>query len=148
VIRVHLPPLRQRKEDIVPIAIELLRRRGVEAGAVEGANLERLLAHDWPGNARELRNVIERAMALTPGASSFADLRFGLSPVAGEPDVAGVRTDLPFSDAKDLVIRSFERHYLRDLLTREGGNISATARAAGIDRKHLRSLLVKHGLIE
>ena len=148
VIRVHMPPLRQRREDIAPIAAELLRRRGVEAGPLEGANLDRLLAHDWPGNARELRNVIERALALTPGASCFSDLRFGLSPVAGDPDVAGVRTDLPFAEAKELVIRSFERHYLRDLLTREGGNISATARAAGIDRKHLRNLLVKHGLID
>jgi DNA-binding NtrC family response regulator len=147
VIRVHLPPLRQRKEDIAPIAAELLRRRGVDAGAVDGRNLDRLLAHDWPGNARELRNVIERALALAPGASCFGDLRVGLSPVAGDPDIAGVRTDLPFSEAKELVIRSFERHYLRDLLTREGGNISATARAAGIDRKHLRSLLIKHGLI-
>ena len=147
VVRVVLPPLRERREDLAPIVREMLRLRGMnEPGAVDGANLERLVVHDWPGNVRELRNAIDRALALSPGATSFAALRLGIDATrASEPPA--IRTDLPFAEAKQQVIDAFERGYLRDVLERCDGNISAAAREAGIDRKHLRTLLVRHGLI-
>lgn len=147
VVHIKLPPLRRRREDVAPIVAELLRRRGVEAGEVSGPNLDRLMAHSWPGNVRELRNVIDRAVALSPGAESFADLQIG---VPGEQNDAGpsVRTDLPFSEAKQLVIDDFERRYLADVYRRCAGNISAAAREADIDRKHFRNLLKRHGIID
>ena len=147
VVRVMLPPLRQRREDIGLILDELLRRRGIDEAAVGGANLDRMLAHDWPGNVRELRNVIDRALALSPGAQSFGELRLGLSAAAAGDDPLAVRTDLTFAEAKQLVLEAFEQRYLRDVLERCGGNISATSRESGIDRKHLKTLLRRHGLV-
>jgi len=146
VVHVELPPLRARREDIPPIVAELLRRRGIEAGELRGPNLDRLMAHGWPGNVRELRNVVERAVALSPGATCFADLRVAVvDQPAGEP--LAVRADLPFSEAKQAVVDEFERRYLADLFARHDGNISAAARAADVDRKHLRTLLKRHGII-
>lgn len=147
VVRVVLPPLRERREDLVPIVSAMLRLRGLEdPGVIEGANLDRLMVHDWPGNVRELRNAIDRALALSPGVLRFADLRLVVEGSAGEVD-AGVRTDLPFAEAKQLVVDAFERRYLRDVFDRCDGNISAAAREAGIDRKHMRTLLVRHGIV-
>ncbi len=145
VLALELPPLRNRREDIALLVAELLRRRGFEAGPVDGPGFDTLRAHAWPGNVRELRNVVERALALSPGAASFRQLKLSLSPV--EPGGGlSVRTDLPFKDAKDAVVDAFEAAYLRDVMARHGGNLSAAAREAGVDRKHWRALLDKHGL--
>jgi DNA-binding NtrC family response regulator len=146
VVRVALPPLRARREDLGPIVAEMMRRRGLEPGAIAGPNLDVLMAHDWRGNVRELRNIVDRAIALSPGARTFADLRLRLVP-GGDDDSLAVRADLPFTDAKQAVVHAFERRYLRDALARCEGNISATARETGLDRKHLRTLLKRHGLV-
>jgi DNA-binding NtrC family response regulator len=151
VVRVALPPLRSRREDIALVVRELLRRRGFsdDAARAEGAGLDRLIAHGWPGNVRELRNVIDRAIALAPGATRFADLvmRIHAGPLAGDDGLA-VRSDLLFAEAKAAVLHDFERRYLADILARCGGNLSAASRACGVDRKHLRTLARKHGLID
>jgi DNA-binding NtrC family response regulator len=112
-----------------------------------GPNLDRLIAHGWPGNVRELRNVIDRAIALAPGAERFAGLaiRIDAAP-AGEIGLA-VRSDLPYAEAKAAVLHDLERRYLADVLARTDGNLSAASRESGIDRKHLRSLARKHGLV-
>jgi len=144
VVRVVLPPLRSRREDLAPIVAEMMRRRGLEAGPVAGPNLELLVTHGWPGNVRELRNVLERALALSPGARGFADLRVQLSPQDAGASLS-VRSDLPFAQAKKAVVEAFERGYLADLMARHCGNLSAAARAAKVDRKHLRELLRKRG---
>lgn len=147
VLRVALPPLRARREDVAPIVAELMKRRGVAPGAVAGPNLQRLYAHDWPGNVRELRNVIDRALALTPGARDFSDLKIALTGVAGLDEALTVRSDLSFAEAKEAVLHAFERRYLADLIQRTEGNVSAAARESDLDRKHLRRLLRRHDLI-
>jgi len=149
VVRVVLPPLRRRREDIAPVVRELLRRRGIEdPGPVDGPNLDRLMAHDWPGNLRELRNVIDRALALSPGEGQFGALRLAPGAQAAHaPDPLAVRTDLSFAEAKQVVLEAFERRYLQDVLQRCEGNISATARESGLDRKHLKTLLRRYGLL-
>ncbi len=149
VLRVRLPPLRQRREDIAPLVAELLRLRGFSDLAVGGENLDRLLAHAWPGNVRELRNVLDRAIALCPAGRSFADLPVGPAGPGADPGPGALplRADLPFAEAKALTLRAFERRYLQDVLRRCGGNISAAARTSGVDRKHLRELLRRHGLL-
>ncbi|MBL9105495.1 MAG: sigma 54-dependent Fis family transcriptional regulator [Myxococcales bacterium] len=147
VVRVSLPPLRARREDIEPIVRELLGRRGLATDGVGGPGLARLMAHDWPGNVRELRNAVERAIALAPGARGFDDLRWQVPGDRSEGTDLEVRPELPFAAAKQVVIDGFERRYLRELWSRSGGNLSAAARAADVDRKHLRNLLRKHGLV-
>ena len=129
-VRVVLPPLRARREDIPALVTELMRRRGLAAGRVAGPNLDRLMAHSFPGNLRELRNLIDRAIALSPGATSFADLRLQIAPQAAAEEGVAVRSDSPYAEAKAAVLHTFELRYLRDLKERHGGNISAAARAA------------------
>jgi DNA-binding NtrC family response regulator len=147
VVRVALPPLRTRREDLALLVRELLRRRGAPDSPVSGPNLDRLTAHGWPGNVRELRNVIDRAIALAPGAASFSELaiRIDAAPL-GDIGLA-VRSDLPYAEAKAAVLHDLERRYLADVLARTHGNLSAASRESGIDRKHLRTLARKHGLI-
>lgn len=146
VLKVVLPPLRARREDIPILVTAMLSRRGFDTKEVGGENLDRLTVHDWPGNVRELRNVVDRALALSPGAESFADLRISIRPNVTDDPLA-VRTDLSFAEAKQEILRAFELRYLRDLFVRCDGNIAASARAANVDRKHLRTLLEKHGLL-
>ncbi len=146
VMRVRIPPLRERREDVAPMAREILIRQGMtDPGPIAGPNLERLFAHDWPGNARELRNVLERARVLSPEATRFAELAVSLAPVHA-PGGLHVRSDLSFHDAKRAVLDAFERAYVTDLYARHGGNLTAAADAAGLDRKSLRRLAQKHGL--
>jgi DNA-binding NtrC family response regulator len=114
---------------------------------VGGPGLARLAAHDWPGNVRELRNAVDRAIALAPGARGFEDLRWHVPGDRSEGPEIEVRADLPFTAAKQVVVEAFERRYLKELWSRVGGNLSAAARAADVDRKHLRGLLRKYGLV-
>jgi len=161
VVRVALPALRTRREDIPLLVRELVRRRGLAdedpsgsgpgmdgPGFTPGPGMDRLLAHSWPGNVRELRNVIDRAIALAPGAQRFGDLtiRLETAPVVGEG--LAVRSDLPYAEAKAAVLHDLERRYLADILARHKGNLSAASRDSGIDRKHLRTMARKHGLVD
>jgi DNA-binding NtrC family response regulator len=148
VVRVGVPPLRTRREDLPILVRELVRRRGLPDEPPAGPNLDRLIAHAWPGNVRELRNVIDRAIALASGAQRFADLAIRIDPAQRDSgDDLAIRSDLPYADAKALVLHELERRYLADVLARTGGNLSAASRISGIDRKHLRSLARKHGLV-
>ena len=92
---------------------------------------------------RELRNVIERACLLSQGdIASTSTTRF-----TEEPRPAlGIRTDLPFKEAKGQLVEMFEREYIEDLMRRHKMNLSAAAREAQIDRKHLRELIRKYDL--
>ena len=149
VVRVVLPPLRGRREDLPILVRALLARRGLADEAPAGPGLDRLVAHGWPGNVRELRNVLDRALALAPAARRFADLAIRVEPgAAAGDDPLPVRADLPFAEAKQLVMHEFERRYLVDLLARHRGNLSAAARDADVDRKHLRALARRHGLVD
>jgi DNA-binding NtrC family response regulator len=147
VVRVALPPLRTRREDLPLLVREILRRRGFADDTPSGAGLDRLIAHGWPGNVRELRNVLDRAIALAPGARSFVELPIRVDAGALAGDALAVRSDLPYAEAKAALLHELERRYLADVLAREGGNLSAASRSSGIDRKHLRALARKHGLV-
>jgi two-component system, NtrC family, response regulator AtoC len=136
VFPIEIPPLRQRPEDIVPLARAFLGAfgralrkplRGLDAEA-EGA----LLAYGWPGNVRELRNVIERAIILAPadGAITSDLLPAGRADV-GEPHGA---------------LAEHERQLIRDALHASGGNQSRAAAQLGISRDALRRRMRRHGL--
>lgn len=149
VVKVRMPPLRQRPEDIRGL-VQVLVRGKFEPDDVTGPNLERLVAYSWPGNVRELRNVLERAIALAtaPGqaAAPFANLVFNLGPAAEGPAVLGmafpgVASHLPYKVAKEQLLSSFERAYVDTLLERHRGNLTQAALAAELSRKHLYELL-------
>ncbi len=145
VIRVHLPPLRERGRDI-DLLVDLFTRQFAGDRTLQPSvdDLGRLRAWGWPGNVRELRNVIERACVLAKGGALAVDEALGSEGV-GKPTL-GIRTDLPFKEAKGQLVETFEREYLVDLMKRHRMNLSAAAREAQIDRKHLRELIRKYGL--
>jgi len=160
VIEIQLPPLRERAGDVRLLARAFVTRYGAErvTGFDEGA-LEALEAYPWPGNVRELQNVVERACALADGARvTRTDLPAhvlegaGLRTAATQTLVAGGLSDpalasgeeLPLKEAKEKWMQVLEASYLRQLLERHGGNISAAAKTAGIDRKTFHRLINKY----
>jgi len=147
VVQVELPPLRERPEDI-PVLVEwLLGALSEEIGSAPSrlseAALAALIAHDWPGNVRELRNVLERALSISPNPGAIDPALLGLDPPAVDERPEPI---LPFREAKDRLVQSWERDYLTMILDRAGGNVSLAAREAGLDRPYLHRLLRKHGL--
>jgi DNA-binding NtrC family response regulator len=149
VVEVHLPPLRQRLEDIEDLARAFLAREGVVETSLRSPNLDRLLAYGWPGNVRELRNVISRAVALATPGSRFAQMPVLLAAAGAQREGASgpvTTADRPYHDAKADLLSRFERDYLRDLLSRSGNNISQAARQAGVGRKLLYTMLSRTGL--
>ena len=141
VIRVSVPPLRERGTDI-PLLINHFVNTFGPGLTVSPDDMARLVRHSWPGNVRELRNVIERACLLARGNS--INLEDAL--VSEAAPSLGIRTDLPFKEAKGQLVEMFEREYIEDLMRRHKMNLSAAAREAQIDRKHLRELIRKYGL--
>jgi DNA-binding NtrC family response regulator len=146
-VRVFVPPLRQRLEDLPLISAKLLARSGSDA-MIDVEALEHLSSMPWPGNVRELYNVLLRAAALArEGVIRRAD-------VAGEGEgfrgTEGERRPLDlsgtFAKAKEGAIERFEKAYLTLLMKRCQGNLSAASRQADIARHHLRDLLKKRGL--
>ncbi len=149
VIHTMVPSLGERPTDIPILAHHfLLRLRSQVARQIDGFTRDAMHAmstYAWPGNVRELRNVVDRALALSPQATSFSDLRIAGSHEREDGGLA-IRSDLPYSEAKDAILHSFERKYLADAFARNASNIAQTARDIGLDRKHLATLLKKHGL--
>ena len=158
VVKVLLPPLRDRPEDIQLLIEHFLKTAHYNKQAdgslkslkVDDDTLKTLCRYQWPGNVRELHNVIERVV-------SFADddtiTKAQLDFVFAEMEHGDERTermkitaDVPFKDAKQKIVEEFEREYLEDLMERNNYNLSKAAREAKIDRKHLRNLLKKHGI--
>jgi DNA-binding NtrC family response regulator len=165
VVHVALPSLRERPEDIPVLVRHHLRALAAEprdGGArVDGITreaLDALMRHAWPGNVRELLNVVDRASYFSSG--TFIDLKDLPEQVTGQrrrsprltPDEATAQLQVAeeplgnYHDARDAWVQIFERDYIRRLLAESGYNISLAARTAGVDRKHLRNLLKKHGI--
>jgi transcriptional regulator with PAS, ATPase and Fis domain len=147
VLRIVLPPLRERKEDIPPLVDRFVSEfqpgRVVE---VPSETIAILREYDWPGNVRELRNTIERSLAMSPDVRRLDPHVLGLE-LSGLPEQSAVDPDLPFHEAKERLVRAWEQEYLSGLLRRTNGNVSEAARRAGIDRVHLYRLLKKHTLV-
>jgi DNA-binding NtrC family response regulator len=158
VIPVHLPPLRQRKEDIPLLAYHFLhkyaRRGGREIKRIGVEALRLLREQPWPGNVRQLENAIEHAVVMARGDSILpSDLPFGREEMdAGdfddEPGGAPGRLDvalaeLSYAEAKERAVDAFDRAYVERLMRRTGGNVSEAARQAGMDRSNFRRLLKK-----
>jgi DNA-binding NtrC family response regulator len=147
VFRIAVPPLRERSSDVPLLVRHFVQSfAGMRGLRVSAEDLDRLQRHPWPGNVRELRNVLERACAIAHGETLDFEDFFGGKETPG-PDLV-LPLHLPFKEAKAQVVDRFEREYLAALLARHEGNLSAAARAAALDRKHLRELLRKHGLRE
>ena len=150
VVKLRMPPLRQRPEDVAALASKLLEGRIAKGDAIGGENLRKLVGYGWPGNVRELRNTLARAVALAtaPGKPPprFADLVLNLGPASTAPstigaEYPGVSSPVEYKEAKEQVLYSFHRAYVTALLDRHQGNVRLAAEAAGLSKKHLYELI-------
>ncbi|WP_295541610.1 sigma-54 dependent transcriptional regulator [uncultured Pseudacidovorax sp.] len=149
VLAIHLPPLRERLADIVPLAEHFLRQAAQPAPAkrLSAEAARELLAHDWPGNVRELRNVMERCQALQRGAViAHVDLPgAGAGAAVAEGAPGGLPADWFDATLPDAVSR-LEKLLLRHALAASAGNRSSAARQLGIHRQLLYAKLAQYGL--
>ena len=140
VVRIEIPPLRERREDIPLLVQHFLRKHADRACRIEGIEddaLEQLVRADWPGNVRELENVIESAIALAPGPRlRAADLPRARRGGAAAPLAA----DVPLS------LEAYERCALERALREAGGDAHRAAQLLGVGRSTLYRKLSKHGL--
>ena len=143
VIEVVMPPLRDRPEDLALLVEHMLGARG-RPMSLEAETLALLGQYDWPGNVRELRNVVERAAILDEGPASISVPQRGRA--SPSPSLADVDLEVPFKVAKRALVDDFERRYVGALLDAHAGNISACARAAGVDRMVIHKIAERHGL--
>ena len=133
VVRITLPPLRERVEDVPLLVDRLLERMGKRemTDLRKPDFLAALQRHSWPGNVRELRNFIERCVVFQEPLP--------LDQKAAEPPKS-------FGEARQRAIDAFERAYVTELLAAHEGKVAAAAQKAGIGRAHFYRLLHKHGL--
>jgi DNA-binding NtrC family response regulator len=145
VLRVDVPPLRERPEDIPLLVGTFLEQLGRPEKMAEftPAVVAELAAHRWPGNVRELRNFVERYVVFNERESLLAPT----TPPAGSSLATPAQSlDVGFREAKDMVLEDFEKTYLRSVLDWAQGNVSKAARKAKLDRMYLHRLLQKHGI--
>jgi len=143
VIVLEAPPLRERVED-VPVLVEHFLREAGHDGPLERVfspdALAALCRHRWPGNVRELRNVVEATLAMGETPELFA------GPEGAVPAGPDAFLGRPYKEARRALLDDFERRYVSGLLERSGGNVSAAAREARMDRTYLIKLIARHGL--
>jgi DNA-binding NtrC family response regulator len=175
VVRLRLPPLRERRDDIPLLVQHFLDQRYGQGPMrhVRGVSpnaMRCLQAYHWPGNVRELVNVVERAVSFcdmeiiqlehlpehlrageggmthTLGGDAIAEMEVTGSGLNEAPRPPPELVQVPFKDAKERWVSSFERDYIVSLLRRHSGNISHAAREADIDRKYFRKLMKKYDI--
>lgn len=135
---IHLPPLRERREDIEPLARHFLARMTRTAPMTFSAEaLKLLFAHDWPGNVRELKNAIERAVILARPGRQILPEHLAFLAKSGVGEVV-----LRFP--QEPTLEGVERTYFRQTLIKQGGNRQKTALALGISERHVYRLLEKY----
>jgi DNA-binding NtrC family response regulator len=141
VVTVKLPPLRERPEDIPHLArffLERFSRRYAKSLSATPRFYEALLGQPWPGNVRQLKNLMERLAALHPGGVlEPEDIADDLQPTGALNHLSS----LPWKEARERYLAGFELSYAQALLARCDGNVSAAAREAGVDRKTFYALL-------
>lgn len=155
VVRLRVPPLRDRLDD-VPLLVEHLlvqafegsRERALRVMETMGTDQwERLRRYRWPGNVRELRNAIERSLALSPNPSVEPPSNEQVAAPSGPGEELPVSLDRSFVEQREALVERYERAYLRGVLDKHQGNLSRAAANAGIDRMYFKRLLARHGLL-
>jgi transcriptional regulator with PAS, ATPase and Fis domain len=150
VLHIKLPPLRERKSDLPALVDDVVEQLGLGqsevAAVLRSAHfIDQLAAYQWPGNVRQLRNYLERRVALgdaiaPPGTETSPP------PTNGKSEEPTIDLDQTLKTAREEWNSIFEARYLGALLARHANNVSAAARAAGVNRVHLYRLLRRYGL--
>jgi two-component system nitrogen regulation response regulator NtrX len=151
VIPLHVPPLRERREDIPALVAHFLREiaadQGLKPKTIHPLALDALTRYRWPGNVRELRNTIERLLIMTPRAVIGPE---DLAPTAAGSDRPAVAASLALASNSDISLKdaraAFERDFIARSLRAHDFNVSKTADALGLERSHLHRKIKMLGI--
>ncbi len=153
VIRIELPPLRDRPEDIPLLAahfLERLREKSVPPVTdIDHEAMQALLDHRWPGNVRELENAIKAAVAMADGPIIHVEALPASIRGRGDrdsPATSLVDIDRPLPEVTDELVRHVEREYFAQILARYRGNVARCAKHAGLSRRSVTQKLQRYGL--
>jgi len=151
VVPIHIPPLRERIEDIPLLVNHFIREFNKTFNKhilkITTQALSQLMQHSWPGNVRELENVLERAFVTTDGETiDTIILSHDIEPSETLNALPGADIDIPFKVARSMVEKQFEKNYLIEALRRYEGNVSKTAKETGINPRTLWRKIKKHEL--
>jgi DNA-binding NtrC family response regulator len=151
VVPIQLPPLRERKDDILILAEHFLRelntRFGKSASGFSAEAADAMVNYPWPGNIRELRNVLERVVLLEDAKEvELKHLPPEISSRARDGAAVPASAGQSFKAAKDAVLDRFERKFLADLLAKFGGNVTQAASAGGLERGSFQRLMRKYAI--
>lgn len=149
-LHLTLPPLREREADIALLAEHFVRacsaRYGKPALPIDPETLAWFRRHRWPGNIRELENLIQRHLLLADGERICIAAPPGLAAAASGADASASYLPINYRQAKKRAVAEFESRFLENLMGQANGNVSAAARISGTERRHLGRLLKKHGI--
>ena len=154
-VNVHLPPLRDRLEDVPELAARLLRSVSPNREVrLSRDAIDYLVLRPWPGNVREIRNVLRRTAAFHRGTTidrpALLAAERSIEPVIAGPDVVpvAVHAELPVGDARDRWIATLEKRYMEEVYAMHGGDLDAIAEHIALHRKSVFRLLRRHGILE
>jgi DNA-binding NtrC family response regulator len=150
VLTVQMPPLRERKEDIPFLAEHFLKHYCEEFGkplkSLSPELMDLLLRRNWEGNVRELENIINRAILLSTG-NVIKPFEIGWTPEPSDSCVVGREIyGMDYKEAKEEVLHRFHAEYLGELLRRNNGNVTHSARECGLERQALQQILRRYGI--
>jgi DNA-binding NtrC family response regulator len=151
VIQIEMPSLKERRQDIPLLSYHFLRKYAranqKEILEISPEAMQALVSRDYPGNVRELENIIERGVIFCTSKSlTLKDLHLDPEGEALYPNLNEEAASLSFKDAKEKMISLFHRQYIMSLLQHSAGNISKAAEAAGIQRQYLHRLMKEAGI--
>jgi len=149
VIHIHIPPLRERMEDIPVLANHFIEKYSVihakQVREISREGLDHLLLRDWPGNIRELENVLERGVIMASGSILVEEDLLSDDPLTPNAGISHRANEdiftLPFKEAKDRLLDEFQTQYIARALARHGGNVSQAAKDSGVKRQYLHRLM-------
>jgi DNA-binding NtrC family response regulator len=150
VVTIFMPALREIPDDVPILAQRFVQQAATDyeiaPKSISAEAMEYLISRPWPGNIRQLRNVVQKAMIFGKRdvleLGDFVEDHGKINASSYDPTVPC----LPFRVARDELLESFTRRYLMDALTRNSGNVSAAARDSGLERQHFQKLMRKWGL--
>ncbi len=144
VIRMHMPPLRERRQDIPQLCSFLLGQMGFRNAVLSGEEQEKLMNYGWPGNVRELKNVLERAVILQQGKelrpSALLETPRPAAPKVPAPGLC------PLSGERILTMEELEKNHIQHALQALGGNLTQSAKALGISLSTLKRKIKEYNL--
>ncbi len=144
-VEAHLPPLREREGDVALLARQFFRARGGQ-GEPPAELLASLARRSFPGNVRELRHVVARALLLGTIGRGGPASPVALAAPVDVPAIDVPALHLPIKAAREAWIEQFELIYARNVLARAGGNVTHAAELAGTNRRHLQRIVARLGL--